>query len=213
MCSLKQLEANRRNAQKSTGPTSPEGKAIVAQNALKHGLYSDNLLIEGEDAHELETHRAKLLKEIAPQSYEEELLADRIISATWRLRRLARAEQHHHASLADSERSELERTTPYPCEEIADAEAEKLRYGSKQYYKAKALIKEQRRLWAQGQTCPPGLTLAVDLQHEQNTIDRYSRYEKRLESTIHRAYRELRLLRQERMKDEGGRMKELTLRR
>ena len=203
MVSLRQLEANRRNAQKSTGPTSAEGKAAVAQNALKHGLRTNALLIEGEDAQELEQHRAKLLTEIAPQNYAEELLADRIISATWRLRRLALAEQHHHDHLADCERNELARTTPYPGEEKDEAETEKVRYGSKQYYKLKSLITGTRRQWADQQTCPAGLTLAVDLQSEANTIDRYSRYEKRLESTIHRAYRELRLLRKERMKAEG----------
>jgi hypothetical protein len=56
MCSLKQLEANRRNAQRSTGPASPEGKATAAQNAVKHGLYTENLLLEGEDPQELEQH-------------------------------------------------------------------------------------------------------------------------------------------------------------
>jgi len=40
MASQKQIDANRRNAERSTGPRTPEGKAIVKNNALKHGLYT-----------------------------------------------------------------------------------------------------------------------------------------------------------------------------
>ena len=45
MASLKQLEANRRNALKSTGPRTPEGKKISCLNALKHGVYSHNVVL------------------------------------------------------------------------------------------------------------------------------------------------------------------------
>ena len=66
MATSKQIEANRRNAQKSTGPRTPEGKAIVAQNALKHGFWSPEVVIKGEDAEEFEIFRAGLLEELAP---------------------------------------------------------------------------------------------------------------------------------------------------
>jgi len=48
MTSDKQIEANRRNARKSTGPQTPEGKAKVAQNAVKHGLLAEHILIQDE---------------------------------------------------------------------------------------------------------------------------------------------------------------------
>jgi hypothetical protein len=41
----KQTQANRRNAQKSTGPKTPEGKAAVRHNALKHGLLAERVLV------------------------------------------------------------------------------------------------------------------------------------------------------------------------
>jgi hypothetical protein len=49
MTSDKQGAANRRNAQKSTGPKTPEGKAAVRLNAMKHGLLSKDVLLPGED--------------------------------------------------------------------------------------------------------------------------------------------------------------------
>jgi hypothetical protein len=47
--SEKQQEANRRNAQHSTGPKTPEGKAAVRLNALKYGLRARDIIISGED--------------------------------------------------------------------------------------------------------------------------------------------------------------------
>jgi hypothetical protein len=49
MTSEKQAQANRRNALKSTGPKTPEGKAAVRLNANKHGLRSQEVLLSGED--------------------------------------------------------------------------------------------------------------------------------------------------------------------
>ena len=49
MTSDKKAEANRRNALKSTGPKTPEGKAAVRLNALRHGLRSEEILLPGED--------------------------------------------------------------------------------------------------------------------------------------------------------------------
>jgi len=44
--SEKQLIANRQNAQKSTGPKTDKGKVVVGNNAVKHGLYNDNVIID-----------------------------------------------------------------------------------------------------------------------------------------------------------------------
>ena len=49
MTSDKKAQANRRNALKSTGPKTPEGKTAVRLNALKHGLLSRETLLPGED--------------------------------------------------------------------------------------------------------------------------------------------------------------------
>src|SRR6478672_9616546 len=54
MPTRKQIEANRRNAQKSTGPVTAEGKAACAMNAFKTGLYAESLLIPGEKLEDLQ---------------------------------------------------------------------------------------------------------------------------------------------------------------
>ena len=60
MTSLRQIEANRRNAVNSTGPRTPEGKAVVARNALKHGLLSRELLVRGEHEADLSAFAGRL---------------------------------------------------------------------------------------------------------------------------------------------------------
>ena len=54
MASVAQIRANRLNAQKSTGPRTAEGKAAASQNAAKHGLLAEQVVIKGEDPAEFE---------------------------------------------------------------------------------------------------------------------------------------------------------------
>ena len=67
MTSDKQADANRRNARKSTGPKTPEGKAVARLNAVKHGLLSQEVLLPGEDESALErfANRVVLCKSVA----------------------------------------------------------------------------------------------------------------------------------------------------
>jgi hypothetical protein len=195
MSTLRQLEANRRNALKSTGPRTPEGKAVVAGNAIQHGIFCQDLLAEGDDPLELERMVNGLLADIAPRNFSERFLAERIISATWRLRRLTQSEQHMHQRIADGERQDLGEVGKYPGEEEDQAACDKLPHRKQD--KAQDCIDQRRQDWANEQLCPAGLTLALELERKDSQIERYSRYEKRLEGTLHRAWRELRLLRKE----------------
>ena len=92
MISQKKLDANRRNAQHSTGPTSDEGKAVASRNALKHGMYASNPLLPTEDAAEFEAFRNGLIQELRPRGPMEALLVDRIICNGWRIRRIGEIE-------------------------------------------------------------------------------------------------------------------------
>jgi hypothetical protein len=92
MTSEKQIQANKRNAQKSTGPRTPAGKDRASNNAVKHGLLSQDVLIPGEDEAALRELSERLREELEPVGELEDLLVDRIVAAHWRLRRLGRVE-------------------------------------------------------------------------------------------------------------------------
>ena len=92
MTSERQAEANRQNAQKSTGPRTPAGKAVVALNGTKHGLLSRECLLKGESEAELVAFGKRLRAKLAPVGELELLLADRVVSTAWRLRRLIAVE-------------------------------------------------------------------------------------------------------------------------
>jgi hypothetical protein len=88
----KQIQANKRNAQKSTGPKTPEGKAAVRHNALKHGLLAEHVLVIGEDKDELRALGERMVAKLQPEGELEELLVEQIVAAHWRLQRLHRVE-------------------------------------------------------------------------------------------------------------------------
>src|SRR5512146_14868 len=85
-----QITANRLNAQKSTGPRTPEGKAISARNAIKHGLLGENIVVEGEDRNHFAFHREQMMRCLAPVNEVEITLADRLVGLSWRLQRVER---------------------------------------------------------------------------------------------------------------------------
>ncbi len=92
MTSDRKAKANRQNARKSTGPKTPEGKAAVRLNALKHGLLSQEVLLPDEEEDALRELGERVRAELQPVGELENLLVDRIIAAYWRLRRLGMVE-------------------------------------------------------------------------------------------------------------------------
>jgi len=90
MATLSQIEANRRNAQLSTGPRTPEGKAASSMNAFKTGIDAESSVIPGEDAAALAALTERFYQDCQPQTAIESLLVDNIIRASWRLRRFDR---------------------------------------------------------------------------------------------------------------------------
>ncbi len=116
MASVAQVRANRLNAQKSTGPRTPEGKAVVAQNAVQHGLLARQVVIRGEDPGEFELYRDRMLEDLGPVGSLEGLLAERVAHLGWRLRRAERLEsaawatlEADHVGKAKAEPAELAR--------------------------------------------------------------------------------------------------------
>lgn len=101
-----QLTANRRNAQKSTGPKTSNGKAVAKMNALKHGVLAQSVIVQGHKFKESPCAFEKLCQEfyseLAPVGPLEELLVNQIVQATWRLRRARMAESGEIALNVDT---------------------------------------------------------------------------------------------------------------
>jgi hypothetical protein len=87
------IEENRRNALRSTGPITPEGKARSSKNALRHGVYSVLPVVLGlEQSEHWETHCNGIFKSLAPEGTLEKALAERVALCLWRLNRVHRYE-------------------------------------------------------------------------------------------------------------------------
>ena len=89
---------NKQNAQHSTGPRTAEGKLASSRNSFKHGLYSRNLVIQGEDPADLDDLRDDLRREHQPANTTEEILVNELAENYWRLRRMRRYETRVMAS-------------------------------------------------------------------------------------------------------------------
>jgi hypothetical protein len=92
MTTAKAAAANKANSKKSTGAITPEGKAVVSKNAVKHGLLSRMLIIAGEDAQDFDILLVRLMQSIAAEGMLEQVLVEKVAVALWRQRRLVAAE-------------------------------------------------------------------------------------------------------------------------
>src|SRR5271156_4627417 len=87
MTSFRQIEANRRNASKSTGPITEEGKQRSRCNAVRHGLTAETVIGALEDAEDYKAFEAAIIADYDAQSAVERELVLRLASLLWRLRR------------------------------------------------------------------------------------------------------------------------------
>jgi hypothetical protein len=122
--SKKQVAANRRNAKKSTGPRTPEGKAVVGRNAITHGLHASDTIIDSphlqEDRSEYEDLVAQLVDELKPVGSMQEHLVLKIANCMWRYRRAIKAETAHvNRQLTDTVRHNLHKFPRFVEQEMA----------------------------------------------------------------------------------------------
>jgi hypothetical protein len=165
MATEAQVEANRANAQKSTGPRTPEGKAAIARNAVKHGLRARAAVLQGEDWEEYTCFREGMLEELDPDGLQARGLAARIVDLTWRLRRAGRYQDAVFEALYDK----------YAAEPTAAGAGPDL--GTS--------VSSGRVL---------GRMLLADFSGER-VLERAQQYERRIESSLSRAWADLRQLR------------------
>jgi hypothetical protein len=92
MTTARQAGANRRNAQRSTGPTTAAGRSASSKNALKHGLTARDVTVDEAEAKRFTAFRDDLVADLAPEGALEEQLVQEIAICSWRLRRVYRLE-------------------------------------------------------------------------------------------------------------------------
>ena len=88
MATQKQITANRANAARSTGPTTPEGKKIAAQNSTRHGMLAQTVVLEGESKSRFEELLTSYIALIQPRSAAETALVETMTIARWKQMRI-----------------------------------------------------------------------------------------------------------------------------
>jgi len=108
MSSLKQVDANRLNALKSTGPKTSEGKERSRCNAIRHGLTAETVIVGFEDAGDYEAFEATVIADYNAESAVERELVLRLASLLWRLRRATGIETSlFESAIRHSSKSEI----------------------------------------------------------------------------------------------------------
>ena len=87
MTSVRQIEANRRNSEKSTGPRTEAGKQRSSRNALRHGLTAETVILPLEDPEDYQAFEEAVLQGFDPETAVERELVLRVAGLLWRLRR------------------------------------------------------------------------------------------------------------------------------
>jgi len=112
MATLKQLAANRRNAENSTGPNTEKGKAKSRLNSTRDGITGQVTTLSDEDRPIFESLKAKLIADLAPKTVMELNLASGIAWDTWRLNRLRSVELNLLALGTEDPATAVECDTP-----------------------------------------------------------------------------------------------------
>ena len=116
MTSLRQIEANKRNAVKSTGPMTDVGKQRSRCNAMRHGLTAETVIPSLEDAEDYKAFELSVTADFDARTAVERELVLRLAGLLWRLRRATAIEtgmlQIHRARLAQLIASQSTRRRP-----------------------------------------------------------------------------------------------------
>jgi len=165
MATEAQILANRRNALKSTGPSTAAGRAAISQNAVKHGFWAHQAVISSESQADFDHYRDQLLAELAPTTPMESVLAERIVNLSWRLKRAARI-QNQTIDALDA------RNTPSPLAKLTQSLS-----------KPSAAVSE----------LPLGRLAIKDFSNAR-VLDRLLMYERRIEHSLYKTLLEFQRL-------------------
>ena len=191
--SPRKVAANRANACKSTGPRTVAGKARARLNATTHGIFCSAACVGYEDRRAFRALRVSFIEALRPQDVVELSLVDRVVLQTWRLQRSQVAE---HTVLS----RKIDRHRKQAATKIEDGWVGP--YNQQDVREIGALVDETLH------GSVGAAALAADFLackgKVASVIDRMSTYERRLETSLHRAMTELRLLRKDRGVEPGA---------
>ena len=191
MSNDQQIAANRLNAQRSTGPRTPVGKARVSSNALKHGLTGRDVVLPGENPDDFDSFRAGLLTSLDPQGELEGALAERIVVDFWRLRRVSIFEATLHRrgckELLVKQAEESVRQYEFTNSEMASALLDKTEVTNPQAHKDA----EQRLAQARAELDDPAFNITRVLEMFAEPFKNLERHEAALSRSMQRTLHEL----------------------
>ncbi len=194
MTTLAQIETNRRNSQKSTGPKTRAGKAASKMNSVKHGLLAQEVAVHGEDPVEFAGVLESLVDEFQPQGPLEEQLVERVAACSWRLRRVYRIEAGiltHEALTIEHDRARDE----VGKFEVTDSEIRLPSFNKthitneKQHSRATTRLEKTAHLLQEDT-----LALGAAFKHDAlygGAISKLSRYEAGIERSLYKALHEV----------------------
>jgi len=209
----KQLAANRANAQKSTGPRTPEGKARSSWNAMTHGILARAVIPPSleryEDPADLASLLARLREDYAPATAVEGMLIEVIAACYWRLARLVRAEggaiaRARSTAKADEQKAErllsdLERDAKIIEEALAKGDHETIRrtldpyrldpllHGDRALREAPLSLAAKRQQQREYQARDPQADQDRASLPDRDETLAFARYESQLHRQLHRA--------------------------
>jgi hypothetical protein len=183
MSTEKQTEANRLNAQKSTGPRTPDGKAKVSQNAVTHGLAALRPVLANENPDEYALFRDDFFRHHTPVGILEEFLAQRAADTFWRLQR---AQDYETAVLNTLIKDARDKTNPN--DQMGGTAKRSLTV---------ELEEEQDNL-----NSLLGQVLLDDFR-QTHCLEKVQKYEMAIERSFYRTVKELRQLQSLRLNDRG----------
>ncbi len=172
------INANRRNAQKSTGPRTRAGKATASKNSIKHGLLAHQTVISSENQADFCKERDRILSDLVPESPMESMLAERIVILSWRLKRVGRIQNQTidalNARNTSSPLAKLTKSLLFKGQDLPQADSSELAHDL-------AL----------------GRMAIKDFSHAR-VLDRLLMYERRIENSLYKTifeFQRLRLIR------------------
>ena len=200
MASKRQIRANRRNSQGSTGPRSAAGKAASSANALRHGLAADRaVVLPDEDGDAFERLSRGVVADLDPQDTLQAALAQRIAVLLWRLDRAARleAELFVHGQLVDQrarlraavQRGVVRATLDSLCKDGDGAGANTFSEAARETDRVARKIDTEIFMEA------PSARVLVEREESARAFDRLARHEGTLQRALKRTladYRDLR---------------------